>query len=327
MKTAHGFAQTDTVKHCPFCGSGDVWGGSDGTITCEFDGATFQVSVEPQYPSAPGNINGQPLDMDGQPNPMGQADAEDAMAVPEGMSPSSGESLGMGEGDEEDMGAAQDEGSGGGLPWEKGQDEDEDEDEEDEDERAGLPRNLSPRLSYRTFAGDALPEELYLKHLAIRHVEEPRRFLASLRATAEVINRKCPDFNAHNKHAEQRASTTLGRKGDIGKFWKQVSDWAKEDYEACEGKDEWAHNPNFDEAYENDKRQGRISGRFGSLRTSAYNPSRGYDSYEEAAEATVSHKQAKDELARHGHDMADLEADLGKRDHYSDQEVLDWLGY
>jgi hypothetical protein len=176
--SGHGFAQTDTVKHCPFCGSGDVWGGSDGTITCEFDGATFQVSVEPQYPSAPGNINGQDLNIDGEPDEFGQADAGDAYAVPDNLDPSAGEDLDMdgGGGEEDEEG-----GQGGGPPWlNQGDDDDEDEDDEDE----GRPGNLPPRQSsYRTHMGDTLSEELYLKHLAIRHAEEPRRFLASLRAS------------------------------------------------------------------------------------------------------------------------------------------------
>jgi hypothetical protein len=175
---AHGFAQTDTVKHCPFCGSGDVWGGSDGTITCEFDGATFQVSVEPQYPSAPGSINGQPLNIDGEPDAFGQADAEDAMAVPDGVSPSSGESLDMGDGE----GDGTEDGEGGGPPWlDQGDDEDEDEDEDEEDQ--GPPGNLPPRRSsFRTHMGDTLTEPLYLRHLAIRHAEDPDGFLASLRS-------------------------------------------------------------------------------------------------------------------------------------------------
>jgi hypothetical protein len=178
-RQGHGFAQTDTVKHCPFCGSGDVWGGSDGTITCEFDGATFQVSVEPQYPSAPGSINGQPLNIDGEPDAFGQADAEDAWAVPDGVSPSSGEPLDMGEeGDEGEDG-------GGGPPW-LDQDGDEDEDEDEDEEDQGPPGNLPPRRSsYRTYMGDILPEPLYLRHLAIRHAEAPRQFLASLRGTGQ----------------------------------------------------------------------------------------------------------------------------------------------
>lgn len=179
QREAHGFAQTDTVKHCPFCGSGDVWGGSDGTITCEFDGATFQVSVEPQYPSAPGNIAGQPLDIDGEPDDAGQAGAGDAMAVPEGVAPSSGEPLDAGADgepvDEDDQ--VDEEGGGGGPPWAQGQGQDED---EDEDEEEGPP-NFPPKQSYLTYMGDHLAEEDYLKHLAIRHAEEPRQFLASLR--------------------------------------------------------------------------------------------------------------------------------------------------
>jgi hypothetical protein len=172
MVEAHGFAQTDTVKHCPFCGSGDVWGGSDGTITCEFDGATFQVSVEPQYPSAPGSINGQPLNID-------------ASAVAEGVSPSSGVPLDM---DEEGGGDEEEDGEGGGPPWlDQGGDEDEDDEDEDEDEEQGPPGNLPPRRSsFRTHMGDTLTEPLYLKHLAIRHADAPRQFLASLRTAAET---------------------------------------------------------------------------------------------------------------------------------------------
>jgi hypothetical protein len=114
-KVGHGFAQTDTVKHCPFCGSGDVWGGSDGTITCEFDGATFQVSVEPQFPSAPGNIDGVPLNVDGAPDQEGQADAEDSWAVPNNLDPSAGSDLDVGGGpeggysDDDEGGPAEDE--------------------------------------------------------------------------------------------------------------------------------------------------------------------------------------------------------------------------
>lgn len=250
---AHGFAQTDTVKHCPFCGSGDVWGGSDGTITCEFDGATFQVSVEPQYPSAPGSMNGMPLNIDGQVDPNGQANAGDAWAVPDGVAPSSGEGLDMDDEGGDDEGAVQDEGAGGGPPWAKGDgddDEEEDEDEDDRDEedldhreeRLGFPPGMRNRRSFITFAGDALPESLYLKHLAIRHAEEPRRFLAS-------------------------------------------------------------------------------------LRTAAYTPSRGYDSYEEAAEARVPRADVEHFVRQHGHDVADMVADLGDRTHYKGKDVLDWLGY
>jgi hypothetical protein len=179
LKQAHGFAQTDTVKHCPFCGSGDVWGGSDGTITCEFDGATFQVSVEPQFPSAPGSMNGVPLNIDGDPDAMGQADADEAMAIPEGVSPSSGEDLGPGE---EETDEDEEE---GGPPWANGEDEDEDDEDEgpaqDEGAGGGVPWKSG---SYRTFAGDRLSEGLYLRHLAIRHAEEPQLVLAEMRRTA-----------------------------------------------------------------------------------------------------------------------------------------------
>lgn len=179
QREAHGFAQTDTVKHCPFCGSGDVWGGSDGTITCEFDGATFQVSVEPQYPSAPGSIDGQPLNIDGEPDEMGQAGAGDAMADAEGVAGGPGEELGFGPEDEEGEEEGGPEGTDGeGNPLPPGDGEDEDEDEEE----GGAPPPFPPKKSYRTHAGDLLSEDLYLKHLAIHFAEAPQRFLASLRS-------------------------------------------------------------------------------------------------------------------------------------------------
>lgn len=225
-RQGHGFAQTDTVKHCPFCGSGDVWGGSDGTITCEFDGATFQVSVEPEYPSAPGNMNGQPLNIDGEPDDYGQAEADDAWAPPANLSPSSGEDLEAGEegeDDEDEEGPAQDEGAGGGFPFQS---------------------------SYRTFAGDRLSEPLYLKHLAIRHAEDPDLILAGMRTAARkpkpapepeepdiwsYENPRCPDYWAHYENAADRLYPGEHTRELTPEQDRAVLDEAHKEYRACDG--------------------------------------------------------------------------------------------
>lgn len=169
-KQAHGFAQTDTVKHCPFCGSGDVWGGSDATITCEFCDATFNVSVEPAFPSAPGSIDGNPLNMEGDPDLGGQADAGDGFADAEGVAAGQqGMPPGMPPGEEGD--------EEGGPP---GEDEEE---EPPEEEDGGGPPPFPPKGSslYRTDHGDSLTEPFYLKHLAIRHAVDPEPLLAEMR--------------------------------------------------------------------------------------------------------------------------------------------------
>lgn len=179
----HGFAQTDTVKHCPFCGSGDVWGGSDGTVSCEFCSAVFQVSVEPAYPSAPGSIDGNPLNMEGDPDAMGQADGGDGWAGAEGVAAGQqGMQPGM-PGEEVPPGEEDDDG-GGGPPWAQGGEDEEPPPDEEPQGGGGsppFPPKKKSSLSYLTYQGDPLPEELYLKHLAIRHAEDKGHLLAEMR--------------------------------------------------------------------------------------------------------------------------------------------------
>jgi hypothetical protein len=53
----------------------------------------------------------------------------------------------------------------------------------------------------------------------------------------------------------------------------------------------------------------------------------GYDSYEEAVEAEVTADQARREIEKHGLEWQDFLNDVGMKDLYTGQEVLDWLGY
>jgi hypothetical protein len=190
----HGFAQTDTVKHCPFCGSGDVWGGSDGTVSCEFCSAVFQVSVEPAYPSAPGSIDGNPLNMEGDPDAMGQADGGDGWAGAEGVAAGQqGMQPGM-PGEEVPPGEEGDDG-GGGPPWAQGGEDEEPPPDEEPQGGGGsppFPPKKKSSLSYLTYQGDPLSEELYLKHLAIRHAVEVGSLLVEMRHTSVMVAAQDP---------------------------------------------------------------------------------------------------------------------------------------
>jgi hypothetical protein len=53
----------------------------------------------------------------------------------------------------------------------------------------------------------------------------------------------------------------------------------------------------------------------------------GYDSYEEAVEAEVSADEARREIEKHGLEWQEFLNDVGMKDLYTGQEVLDWLGY
>ena len=166
-REAHGFSQQDVVMHCAFCGSGNIVGRSDGTIECSFCEAVFQVSVEPQFAGMPQTVDGQPYGVDGQPDPNGLAGADDGWAVPNDLSPESGDPVGLGGDDEqnpENALSSEDAGSGGG----------------------GAPFQLQGAKEmrfYLTREGDVLDEDRYIKHLAIISANDRRLVLASMRSS------------------------------------------------------------------------------------------------------------------------------------------------
>lgn len=78
---AHDSGDGETIYHCPFCGSGQVIGGSDGTSTCDFCGTVFTVQVQPEFSAMPQTVDGTSYPMPGMPGaptdtPAG-ADSED----------------------------------------------------------------------------------------------------------------------------------------------------------------------------------------------------------------------------------------------------------
>jgi ribosomal protein L37AE/L43A len=55
-KVAHDSPGTDILRHCPFCGAGQLTGRSDGTAECGFCDAVFTVQTQPNLPSTPQTV-------------------------------------------------------------------------------------------------------------------------------------------------------------------------------------------------------------------------------------------------------------------------------
>lgn len=79
---AHDSGDGATIFHCPFCGSGQVIGGSDGTVECEFCHTRFTVQVQPNMPSMPQTVDGQPFPIPGMPGSEADPDAPPAQQPP-----------------------------------------------------------------------------------------------------------------------------------------------------------------------------------------------------------------------------------------------------
>lgn len=63
-RTAHESEDDSLIMHCPWDGSGQVIGSSDGSISCGFCARTFTVRLQPAYPAAPitDPATGEPLE-------------------------------------------------------------------------------------------------------------------------------------------------------------------------------------------------------------------------------------------------------------------------
>jgi hypothetical protein len=76
LHVAHDSGDGAAINHCPFCGSGAVIGGHDGTVECEYCKHFFTVQIQPEFRSMPQTVNGQPYNIPGMPG--GGPDAGDA---------------------------------------------------------------------------------------------------------------------------------------------------------------------------------------------------------------------------------------------------------
>ena len=170
-RTAHDSGDGATVRHCPFCGGGQVVGRSDGTIECEFDGTAFTVQVQPIYSGFPQtDANGMPIPIPGMPGQIGGPPlAEPGLEGEEDGNPFAEDA----DGQDAPPGAED------GAPFPPGGDEPLGEDDGDDDEGApppAKPKADKPKPSkktsaslYATASGARLSEQAFTKHLAIRH--------------------------------------------------------------------------------------------------------------------------------------------------------------
>lgn len=156
---------------CPFCGSGQVLARSDRTIECQFCHQAFTVQVQPIYPNFPQTIDGQPMDVPGMPGQIGGAGMGEPMPPGAGgedpnapMDPSAlgadGEVPPTGEADAE---ADEDSGSGDSSGHEK---------------ETGNP---FAKKTYLTAKGFRLPEDEYVRHLAIITADNPLATAAAIK--------------------------------------------------------------------------------------------------------------------------------------------------
>jgi hypothetical protein len=150
-KVAHDSGDGETIFHCPFCGSGAVVGGHDGTVECGFCHTYFTVQVQPEFKSMPQTIDGQPYNIPGMPG--GGPDAGDA----------TGEQAA-------DVQQVQQ-----GQPEEPAQ------------EPPAAPAQVAAMLL--TPDGVVLDPQRYMRHLALRFADDRDRVLADVRAAnAEEVN-------------------------------------------------------------------------------------------------------------------------------------------
>jgi len=82
-KTAHGGGDDPTVRHCPFCGSGQVVARSDGSVGCQFCNNFFEVSMQPQFSNMPQTDPATGLPLPGAEEEMGDVPGD----VPPGADP------------------------------------------------------------------------------------------------------------------------------------------------------------------------------------------------------------------------------------------------
>jgi hypothetical protein len=176
-RTAHDPGDPLVTSHCPFCGSGQVVGRSDGTISCDFCGQSYIVRVQPAFPGMPqmpmgpgapsdvgpdgglldpGMVGADGMPADGEGPPPGDAAAEGG---PEG-SPPGGEELPPG-----------DDGGDDDTPFPP-----------EKDKKSGKGGNKKKSARFRGLDGQFLTEAQFVRHLAVRLSGGDPRVMARLRA-------------------------------------------------------------------------------------------------------------------------------------------------
>jgi hypothetical protein len=217
-KLGHDPGDPVLCSHCPFCGSGQITGRSDGGIDCAFCGQSFIVRVQPAFPGMP-QAPGMGAPTDAGPDMMGMGDPmmggdpgmDPGMEGPpgeEGMPPGEDDEgappFGDGGDEEDDSGPPPGGGGDSGAsdsgppPPPKGKDK------KSKDKKS---KKESSRR-YRTLAGDELGEDQYVKHLAVLFSGGHPAVLAQLRREAAgpqddlMIGGQTPDEGYRDERAD-----------------------------------------------------------------------------------------------------------------------------
>lgn len=167
-RTAHDPGDPLITSHCPFCGSGQVVGRSDGTIGCGFCGQNYIVRVQPAFPGMPQMPSGP-----GAPSDIGPDGglADPGMIGPDGLpaggAPLPGDEDGEDEEDGEDGGPPfGDEDGGSSSPPPSSGGKNNDSKKSDKKKPPPGPKKGSARR-YRGFTGQALTEDQFIRHMAV----------------------------------------------------------------------------------------------------------------------------------------------------------------
>jgi hypothetical protein len=184
-RLAHDPGDPLITSHCPFCGSGQVVGRSDGTIACSFCGQNYIVRVQPAFPGAPQMPGGPGAPSDVGPDG-GLMDpgmiGPDGMPVGGGMPPEEGgEEGGMPPGDDEEAGPG-----GEGAPPSPGDDDDSEGSPfpKGKGEKKPPPKGKKEGALYRGLQGQPLTEGQLIRHLAAHASGHDPRVLSALRREA-----------------------------------------------------------------------------------------------------------------------------------------------
>jgi hypothetical protein len=171
------------TMNCPFCGSGQVIAGSDGTVSCDFCSTTFIVQVQPEKSSMPQTINGQPFQIPGMPPAGADPGAQPGQLPPGAEAPSDDDDSSSFGGDNlsdkaNDPKDGPDDGSSKPPPGAEKSGGDDD----------SKPPWLDKKSSalFLTEEGVALPLDKYVAHLALKTTDDRETTLAEVIATNEV---------------------------------------------------------------------------------------------------------------------------------------------
>lgn len=152
------------ILHCPWCGSGQLVARSDGTVECSFCSRVFTVTEEPTHSAMPQSVDGEPYDPVALEN-----SAEDEVEVAEDLAD------GQDPDADEEPEVVEEASDGHGVDQIVPDDDDDDEDDEDDGDNP-----FAKKKSYQVLGG-LLDEDAYLRHLALKHADDPALVLRSLR--------------------------------------------------------------------------------------------------------------------------------------------------